>query len=315
MKHSILYFLTHPKYTIHAIRIKLSARYDIEQRWKSTMDYPLNLDNPKTFCEKLNWLKLYDHNPLYTTLVDKYAVKKYVAKTIGEKYVVPVYGVYKSVEEIDLSKLPNQFVLKCTHDSGSVVICRDKQDFDLLSAKHKLAKALKVNFYKYSREWPYKNVPRRIIAEKYLCPSTDILDNPLEADYSEKITNYIIDYKFFCFGGEAKVMYIGHDYGDSPTSDFFDMDFNHLPIQGRDKNAEVPPGKPSFFEEMRCMAEKLSKNIPQVRVDFYYAENQIYFGEMTFFHCGGFQSWTPPEWNTIFGQWIKLPPVKQRSVL
>ncbi len=252
----------------------------------------LNLRHPKSFNEKLQWLKLYDHNPLYTTLVDKYAVKEWVANRIGEQYVIPTFAVYDNTEQIDLSKLPDRFVLKCTHDSGSVVICKDKRTFDFDAAKQILTQGLKNDFYKKHREWPYKNVTKRIIAEELI-------------DDSE--SNGLIDYKFFCFSGIPRIMYISNDQANHPHTDFFDMSFNTLPIRLKDPNSIVPPPRPHSFDEMKSLASVLSSGIPHVRVDFYISNGHVYFGEMTFFHNGGFTPFKPKEWNTVIGEMISLP--------
>lgn len=270
------------------IRMLMPDKMALQLQWMRAFGKELNLNEPQTFNEKLQWLKLHDRNPLYTTLVDKYRVKQYVSEKIGSQYVVPLLAVYNSVNEIDLSSLPNQFVLKCNHDSGSFAICRDKNNFDIESAKRKLDKGLKTDFYKIAREWPYKNVKRCIIAEQYLDAEDGVL----------------CDYKFFCFNGKPKIMYIGADKADEPTSDFYDMDFNHLPIRMVDPNAAVPPLRPQCFEQMKLIAATLSKGIPHVRVDFYCVNNKIYFGEFTFYHMGGFSEVKPSEWNNRLGEYI-----------
>ncbi|MDY4223802.1 MAG: ATP-grasp fold amidoligase family protein [Candidatus Limivicinus sp.] len=264
----------------------------LKRKFKLRMGYELDLDNPKTFNEKLQWLKLYDRNPLYTKLVDKYEVRKYIAEKIGEEYLIPlVGGPWNSPEEIDFDALPDQFVLKCTHDSGSVVICKDKSKLDIPAAKAKLSKHLKRNYYWTNREWPYKNVPPRIIAEKYM----------------EDETGELRDFKFLCFNGMPRMMYISRDAAADTTTDFFDMDFNHLPIRMKDPNSAILPTKPECFEEMQRIASVLSEGIPHVRTDFYCANSKIYFGELTFFHNGGFTGINPAEWNYKVGSWIKLP--------
>ena len=250
-----------------------------------------DLDNPVTFNEKLNWLKLHDRKPIYSKMVDKYEAKKYVAEILGSECSVPTFGVWDSFNEIDFSKLPNSFVLKCTHDSGAVVICKYKNKFDKLQAKKVIDKSLNREFYYVGREWPYKNVKPRIIAEKML---DDGSGKPL------------VDYKFFCFDGKAKIMYISRDGAANPTTDFFDMDFNHLPIRMKDPNSDVLPFKPKCFTEMKEIAEKLSQNIPHVRVDFFFVNNKIYVGELTFYHSAGFSHVYPEEWNYKMGDWINI---------
>lgn len=256
---------------------------------------PLDLNNPKTFNEKLQWLKVYDRNPLYTKLVDKYLVKDWVANKIGDKYIIPTLAMYKEPNEIDLSKLPEQFVLKCNHDSGSVIICKDKSSFDINSARVKLAKSLKFDTYAFCGEWAYKNVPRCIIAEKYM---------------EEEGQTDLMDYKLFCFNGEPRILYMSRDHAQNCTTDFFDMDFNPIPMRMQAPNSEIPPAKPKQFEELKRLASILSQGIPQVRVDFYVINDQIYFGEMTFYHCGGMVPVQPYEWNLKMGEMIKLPNEK-----
>lgn len=262
------------------------------------MPYHLNLHSPKSYNEKLQWLKLYDHNPLYTTMVDKYAAKKYVADIIGEKYIIPTLGVWDKFDEIDFDSLPDQFVLKCTHDSGGLVICKDKKTFDLQRAKDKIESSLQTDYYLLGREWPYKNVPRRIIAEKYM---------------EDAKTGELRDYKFFCFNGKVKWLFIatGRQLREEPYFDFFDMDFNHLPMQHGHPNAPFPLEKPQNFELMKKLACTLSKGIPQLRVDFYEVDGEIFFGELTLFHHGGWTPFNPEKWDYIFGEEIKLSMKRQ----
>lgn len=267
----------------------------IRMKWKLRMDYPLDLDNPTTFNEKLQWLKLHDRKPIYTTMVDKYEVKKYVADIIGEEYIIPTFAVYDRVEDIDFEELPNQFVLKWTHDSGSIVICKDKSKYNTDAAVKKLKKGKRSHYYWRSREWPYKNVKPRIIAEKYM---------------EDSKTSELRDYKFFCFDGEVKALFIATDRqkdGEETKFDFFDVDFNHLPFSNGHSNAEIPPAKPEKFEIMKGLAGKLSKGIPQIRVDFYEVNDRVYFGELTFSHWSGMKPFKPKEWDYTFGEWIRLP--------
>lgn len=267
----------------------------LKKAYKIRTKKELNLDSPETFNEKLQWLKLYDRKPEYTTMVDKYAVKEYVSNLIGEEYVIPTLGVWNRFEDIDFDSLPDQFVLKTTHDSGGIVICKDKSNFDFSAAKAKINRSLKHDYYMYTREWPYKDVPKRIIAEKYMVD---------ESGYDLK------DYKFFCFNGEVRAMFVATDrqkHGEEVKFDFFDENYNHLPIKQGHPNAVVPPQKPSCFEEMKVFASKLSQGIPHLRVDFYEVNGKIYFGELTFFHFSGMTPFVPEEWDRRFGDWIKLP--------
>ena len=256
----------------------------------------LNLKNPKTYNEKLQWLKLYNRRPEYTQLVDKYEVKEYVANIIGKEHIIPTIGVWEKAEDIDFKSLPQQFVLKTTHDSGGLYICKDKKQINVDEIKRKMTKALKRDFYRIHREYPYKDVKRRIIAEQFMI------------DDSGK---GLRDYKFFCFDGEPKIMFVATDRPTDTRFDFFDMDFNHLPITQGHPQATKTIVKPKGFDEMKKMAALLSKNMPHVRVDFYDINGKVYFGEMTFFHYSGIVPFVPSKWDEIIGSWIKLPSKDQ----
>lgn len=252
-----------------------------------------NLKNPKTYNEKLNWLKLHDKNPIYTRIVDKFEAKEYVKDIIGDQYIIPTLGVWDNFDDIDFDELPQQFVLKCTHDSEGLVIVKDKDKLDKEMAKNKIESALKQNFFYIGREWPYKNVKPRIIAEKYM---EDHIDGELR------------DYKFFCFDGEPKAMFVASDRAsDNVKFDYFDLNFNHLDIKQKYPHAEQPLRKPVTFEKMIELSKALSKGFPHVRVDFYEVDGQLYFGELTFYHFSGFMPFEPNKWDKIFGDWIKLP--------
>lgn len=266
----------------------------VSQVFKERMGYELNLENPQTYNEKLQWMKLYYHNPLYTTLVDKYAVKQYVEERIGKEFLIPTIGVWDRFDDIDFEKLPQKFVLKCTHDSGGLVICKDKSKLDIQKARETITKCLKHNFYYSGFEWPYKNVKPRIIAEQYM---------------EDTKTKELRDYKFFCFDGVVKYLFIATDRQnrEEPYFDFFDADFNYLDMRQGHPNAPTLPEKPLCFEEMKTLAAKLSAGMPHVRVDFYEVDGRVYFGEFTFFHHGGWTSFDPEEWDLTFGKEIKLP--------
>lgn len=284
---SVIYLLSYLRFLDDKTYLKI--KYRLETRKK------LNLKDPKEFNEKLQWLKLYNRDPEYTKLVDKYEVREHIVRNIGEQYLIPVLRLWDRVEDIDFDTLPEQFVLKCTHDSGSVVICRDRKTFDIEKAKKRLKKHLKKSMFWWGREWPYKNVKPRIIAEQYM---------------EDDQTSELRDYKFFCFGGEVKALFIASDRqtaGEETKFDFFDMDFNHLDIRNGHPNAKVPPAKPEKFDEMRQLAEKLCVGFPHVRVDFYEVNGRVYFGEMTFAHNCGMVPFEPDEWNFTFGSWIELP--------
>ena len=272
---------------------------DIRLLYLAHMGKLPDLTSPKTFNEKLNWLKLCDRNPLYTTLVDKCAVKQWVVDKIGEQYVIPTLGVWNKFDDIDFDKLPNQFVLKCTHDSGSYVICKDKAKLDKRAARKKLTTALKRNFYYVGREYPYKNVPPRIIAEKYI----------------EDRNGVFVDYKFSCFNGYVDCVMVCLDrHINDVKFYFFDKDWNLKRLNVRGKNA--PEGftipKPSCMDEMFEIAAKLSKGIPFVRVDLFECDGNIYFGEMTFFPDCGFDANLLPETDLYFGSLIDLNKIKRR---
>ena len=265
--------------------------------FRARMGYKLDLNNPKTFNEKIQWLKLNDRQPEYTTMVDKYAVKDYIAKTIGKGYVIPTYGVWDSFDEIDFDKLPEQFVLKCTHGTGDVVICKDKKQLDLLSAKRTLEKALTTDYYLRSREWPYKNVPKRIIAEKYM---------------EDSETCEARDYKFFCFNGRPDCVMLCYDRHSSTGAKFLFFDSNwelkKYNFRGQLITGDVNYLKPDRLDDMFGLAEKLaiSTKAPFVRVDFYEINGQVYFGELTFYPDSGFDSNILSETDNRFGTMIKL---------
>ena len=267
----------------------------IRRVFKITMGKDLNLEDPKTYSEKLQWMKLYDRNPLYTSLVDKHEVKSLIAAKIGPEFIIPTLGVWDDFDEIDFEKLPDRFVLKCTHDSGGLVICKDKGSLNVDKIKKKINKCLKHSYFWGDREWPYKNIRPRIIAEQYM---------------EDSQTKELRDYKFFCFNGVVKALFIATDRykGEHETKfDFFDENYNHLPFTNGHPNADVIPQKPKCFEEMKRIAAVLSEGIPQVRVDLYEVDGKVYFGEMTFFHWSGHMPFEPEEWDYIFGSWIDLP--------
>lgn len=267
-------------------------RLYLKLKFRLHMDKWMDFDNPQTFNEKLQWLKLNDRKPLYVSMVDKIDAKKYVASIIGEEHIIPTLGVYDSFDEIDFDKLPNQFVLKCSHDSGGVIICKDKSQLDADKARKVLSKGLKRNYYYQTREWPYKNVKPRIIAEQFMVDESGI---------------ELKDYKYYCFDGKVKMMFVATGRPHDTRFDFFDTDFNHLPVKQGYDWADKPIAKPLGFDEMIALAEKLSQNIPHVRVDFYDINGQIYFGEMTFFDSSGWTPLEPVEWDYKMGSWINLP--------
>lgn len=252
-----------------------------------------NLKNPKTYNEKLQWLKLNNIHPEYARLVDKYEAKEYVREIIGEDYIIPTLGIWNSFEEIDFDKLPNQFVLKTTHDSGGVVVCPDKSKFDKIAAKKKLERSLKHNYFLEHREYPYKEIKPRIIAEKFMVDESG---------------TELKDYKFFCFNGKCKMLFVATDRNIGDVKfDFFDEKFNHLPFVQGHPWAEKEIKKPTGFDKMIELSEILSKDFPHVRVDLYDINGHIYFGELTFFHFSGNVPFEPNEWDYKIGEWLELP--------
>lgn len=265
--------------------IKLQYRYLTGKK--------LNLKAPSRYNEKLQWLKLYDHNPEYTKLVDKFLVKEFVAEKIGAKYIIPTLGVWNKAEDINFENLPEKFVLKCNHDSKSVFICKNKAFFDRKQAIITLNKAMKRNHFMYGREWPYKNVKPLIIAEKYM----------------EDETGGLQDYKVMCFNGKAKLVQVHRGrFTDHYTHDIYDTAWVHQNFnQKGEVNAETLMPKPIFLDEMLKLSESLAKGIPHIRVDWYYVDHQLYFGELTFFDASGYLDFEPDELNEVIGSWIELP--------
>lgn len=303
-KKSIKLYLTHPVQLLDRIgRNSFLKKMDdasyLKMLFKDKFGRELNLENPQTFNEKLQWLKLHDRNPLYTEFVDKYEVRKHVATAIGEEYLIPlVGGPWDSFAEIDFEKLPDQFVLKCTHDSGGLVICRDKSKLDTVAARKKIQKCLQRNYYWSSREWPYKNVTPRIIAEKYM--------------EDENSACGLTDYKFFCFNQEPRLIYISQGLENHATASisFFDLDGNKMPFGRTDfKPIEGSLTLPTNFNEMVQTAQELAKMVesPFVRIDLYSILGYVCFSEITFSPCGGMLPFEPIEWDSELGSWIGLP--------
>lgn len=253
----------------------------------------IDWNSPKSFNEKIQWLKLYDRKTYYTALVDKSQVKDFVVKKIGRQYVIPTLGVYDSFNEIDFNVLPNKFVMKCTHDSGGVIVVNEKKHINYKDIKAFFKKNLKRNYYTYSREWPYKNVKPRILIEECL-----------EGDTEE-----ILDYKFMCFNGKVKCSFVCTDRFDRDglKVTFFDREWNVLPFERHYKKSQEIISKPRNYDKMIDLAEELSMGIPFVRVDFYNIDGYIYFGEMTFYPGSGYEEFTPEEWDITLGEWITLP--------
>ncbi len=270
----------------------------LRRQYKKVFGKRLNLDNPQSFNEKIQWLKLHDRKPEYKLMTDKVESKKYVASIIGDEYIIPTLGVWHSFDEIDWDSLPNQFVLKCNHDASSTIIVRDKSKLDKDVARKKLTIALKDDYYMYGRQWSYKGIERRILAEKFM---------------SEEGVDDIIDYKFFCFGGIPRILFVATDRNSKNVEvkfDFFDMDFEHLPFTNGHPHATTAIKKPVCFEKMKELASTLSRNFAHIRVDFYEINGKVYFGEITFYHNGGMVPILPEEWDYKMGSWIDLTPLQ-----
>ena len=265
-------------------RIMLKLEYRIK------MGKSLNLKNPRTFNEKLQWLKLHNRKEIHTTMVDKIAVKEYLKGILGESYLTKTYGVWDSFDKIDFENLPNQFVLKCNHDSGSIIICKNKASLDMQNARDILTRGLTNNAYYYGREWPYKNVQPRIFAEEFIeDPSNEFL--PV--------------YKIFCFNGEPKLIQtIQNDKQPNETVDYFDIDWNILDIRQDFPNSTCPFSRPDKLDEMLEISRKLSVDESFIRIDFYSVNGKIFFSEFTFFTDSGFGKFYPEKWDTILGSWL-----------
>ena len=267
----------------------------LKHRYKKVFNKKLDLKNPLTFNEKIQWLKLYDRNPEYYKMIDKFEAKKFVASIIGEKYIIPTLGIWSRFEDIDFDKLPDKFVLKCTHDAGSTVICEDKNKFDFNKAKDKLNSAMKIDYYHYdNKQWAYKNIKHRIIAEKFMIG---------DGDYELK------DYKFLIFNNKHKCSFVCSDRnnGKELKVTFFDEGWNKMPFERHYKTADNIQ-KPLNYTKMVDLSEKLAQHVgaPFIRIDFYEVNGEIYFGEITFYPGGGVEEFSPEEWDYILGSWIKL---------
>lgn len=257
---------------------------------------PCHFRNPKTFSEKMQWLKLYNRKKIYTIMADKYAAKDYVAEKIGSEYIIPTYGVWDSFDQIDFDALPEQFVLKCTHDSGGLVVCRDKQALDLESARKIMTDSLQRDYYRLAREWPYKDIPRKIIAEKLMSDASQMTG--------------LTDYKFYCFNGEPRFLYISSGLEDHATASisFLNLDWTFAPFRRMDYQpfAQLLP-KPANYEKMLEIARVLSAREAFLRVDMYEIGGKVYFSELTFTPCGGMMAFHPSQWDVTLGEWITLP--------
>jgi len=268
----------------------------IKIAYRLILGKPLNLKNPQTFNEKLQWLKIYDKNPVYTMLADKYEVRKYIEKTIGENYLIPLLGVYDSFSEINFDKLPDKFVIKCTHDSGSIVICKDKSSFNIKEAKKRINNCLKRNYYNCWREWPYKNIKPRIICEQYMVDESG---------------TELKDYKILCFNGEPKVVQVDSNRFSGHIRNLYDTEWNFIPTSETYPAYQDAVKKPLNLQSVLDVARVLSKDYPHVRVDFYIKNEKIYFGELTFYYGSGFEAFTTEQYDYLLGSWIEIPPKRR----
>ena len=255
-----------------------------------------NIDNPSSFNEKLQWIKIHDRKPEYTMMADKLRAKEFVAGLIGNEYIVPTYAVWDKVEDIDINILPDTFVIKCNHDSGSVVVCRNKAELDKEKMMNKLNAAMKRNGFWYGREWPYKNIKRQIFAEKYL-----------EDSENKKIR----DYKFFCFNCVPKFVYISEGLENHATANiaFYDFEGNELPFHRDDfKQFDIQPKIPQTMSLMVELSSRIAQSVPSpfVRTDFYSVNGKVFFSEITFTPCSGYMPIAPREWDRKIGEWLDL---------
>ncbi len=271
----------------------------IRYQFKLRVGYPLNLEHPRTFNEKLNWLKFNYRKPIFTKMADKYEAKAIVKNTIGEEYVVPLLGVWTNVDDIDFEKLHYPCVLKATNDSSGAIICKSRDSINVVDIKTRLSRSLKSNWYSQSKEWVYKDITPRIIADQYL------------DDHSG---HELTDYKFWCFNGKPKVMYCTNK-AKAIYENFYDMDFCAMDISHGYQRRVPEFEKPEQFDQMKSLCEKLLKGIdlPFVRIDFFYVNGQVYFGEFTFYDWGGTKPFTNADWDLKLGDWMVLPKVRLDS--
>ena len=276
----------------------ISNERAIKCKFKYKMGKYPDLENPVSFSEKLQWLKLNNKNPEYTRIVDKITFKDYIREKLGDGYTVPTLGVWDKFDDIDFDKLPDKFVIKCNHDSGGLIICKDKSKLDKKAARKKINKCLKTNYYLLGREWPYKNVKPRILVEEYL-----------------DLPEGLVEYKIFSFNGQAKVVDVcmGIAHTMNRTNTFFTRDWERIPMQQYLPNEKGEVSAPEELPKMLEIADKLSQGIPQVRVDFYVYKGNIYVGEMTFFHNSGAEKINPYEWDLKLGEYIDLDLVKKNK--
>lgn len=272
---------------------RMSDEEFLKMKFKHLMGKELDLENPQTFNEKLQWLKLYNRKPEYTMMVDKYKVRQYIKEKLGEEYLIPLLGAWDDPDEINFETLPEQFVLKCNHNSGlGMCICKDKSKLDVQKVREGLHQGLKENYFRKNREWPYKNVPRKVIAEKYMTDESGV---------------ELKDYKVLCFNGEPKLIELHRGRFENHYQDFYDVNCKKTEIeQPCDPVSDITIEKPVFWDEMMEKSRILAEGLPHVRVDWYFSEGHLYFGELTFFDGSGFCAFKG-NWDQTLGQWITLP--------
>lgn len=295
---SVRFFFHHPfeifARTASLVRNIIPDKQYIKILFRSRMGYKLDLKDPKTFSEKLQWLKLYDRRPEYVRMVDKLAAKEYVGSIIGQEFIIPTLGVWNRAEDIEWDSLPEQFVLKCTHDSGGIVICHDKSKLDILEAVDVLNTSLNRDYYLVGREWPYKNVPRRIIAEKLI-----------EPEHSGKD---LFDYKFFCFDGVVRMIEVDYNRFIHHNRNLYSPEWERINAElGYPSQPGIEFQRPPELDIAIQAARKLSMGIPHIRVDFYFVGGHVYFGELTLYHGSGMEYTKPESFNRLMGDWIALP--------
>lgn len=307
MKRSKLYYLTHPIVAIPALLAKVSDKYALKQQWKKRKGTTLDLKHPKKLSEKLQWLKLYDRKPLYTTLVDKYRAKVWLEAKFGKDHIIPTLFVYQNANEIKVEDLPSSFAIKCNHDSGSVFLCHDKSQgifydkhmhkYNFNEVKQKLNEGLKHNYWRNAIEWPYKNVKPCIICEKLMIKKDGTLPN---------------DYKLFYINGHFEFAYVSYDREGINDRCMYDENWQRLPFvyveewayNEKMNTSDVP--KPSSFSDMLEFGSKIAQNFKFVRVDFYDVDGKMYFGEITPFHSAGYAVFVPQEYDLIYGKKLQL---------
>lgn len=277
------------------LRRLLNSKQYLSLRYRVIFKKKIDWNNPKTLSEKIQWMKVYGFRPEYTMMADKILVKDFVRSVIGDEYVIPTIGVWDSEKDIDFNTLPDKFVLKANHNSAGTIICTNKRELDIKNVRKNLHKQLKQNYYLFGHETAYRDIKRRILSEPYM--------------HDEK-TGELRDYKFFCYDGIVKAVLVTSNRTELLNLDYFDSDFNHFPFKQGYENSNKTLERPEHFELMKNLASKLSSGIPYVRVDLYEINGKVYFGEMTFYHFNGFAPFDPPEWDEIFGSWMKLPTVQ-----